>query len=773
MSQFPKLITWSLPLLVGASLQAAQVDLYVDANDSNTVAQAGTPNPFWTSSITADNLWRKRTGFGFDANGNTEIYEKDVPNGVGDAAPLVTTVSGLTPGQEYGVYACFISVPGESWRVRAGLAQDALIEFTPTSDADRVTDLGRTSVTNSNRNQYIGFIDNAVADTNGELLVYIDDGEGNGNSSRTWYEGVAVGDPYSLPEPPPLPGGAVEVAPDGVWTWFNDERAIWHLGYLYAGYVRSDGHVGLSRFDPATATSTHVQLSTSSSQQVDDHNNCSITVLPDDRLLVVYSKHNANWSFFSRISTTTTPASLADWGSEQVTSTPASNTYANTYRLSGESNKIYNFHRSINFNPTITTSSDNGVTWGTPTHFIDTGNNGSVRPYPRYCSNHTDRIDLIYTDGHPRAVANSVYHMYYEDGEFLKTDGSLIKSYANLPIDHDAGERGSVIYQYSTASWGVDDGPDDWIPYGRGWTWDVHYGHDGHPVCVFQVQSDNVTGSGWTHDRIYYYYARWTGTEWQKRFIAQAGRPIYSNERDYGGGMTIDPEDPRVVYISSNALSPFDLSSTTAVPLNTDSRYELYRGFTADGGLTFEWTAVTEDSVADNLRPVVPEGHGRTRNLVWFYGTYTTYVNYDCQVLSLIDEEVESLSQWQLDNGITDAMLLLDSDQGGSQDLVEYALGGNPNSSIDEPRPLFSDHTFSFSHNPLRTGVESIIQYTTNLSSGIWHEAAIIRAGELPHTVANGFTLLSDGGDPEQLSIEFPPASFGDQLFVNLLVREL
>jgi len=54
--------------------------------------------------------------------------------------------------------------------------------------------------------------------------------------------------------------------------------------------------------------------------------------------------------------------------------------------------------------------------------------------------------------------------------------------------------------------------------------------------------------------------------------------------RDYGGGITIDPEDPRVFYISTNATNPFDLSRTTNVRLNTDSRYEIYRGFTADGG---------------------------------------------------------------------------------------------------------------------------------------------------------------------------------------------
>lgn len=50
------------------------------------------------------------------------------------------------------------------------------------------------------------------------------------------------------------------------------------------------------------------------------------------------------------------------------------------------------------------------------------------------------------------------------------TDGSIIKSFANLPLEHDTGERGTVVYPYTAAAWGVGQGPDDWIPNGRAWT---------------------------------------------------------------------------------------------------------------------------------------------------------------------------------------------------------------------------------------------------------------------------------------------------------------
>ncbi len=578
------------------------------------------------------------------------------------------------------------------------LPSSPLASFSSTDDAGRTATVGTpasatTFVTNpllteSNRTLRQAALGTATSDGNGNLSIYIDDLANAGEGNRTWYDGVghklalpldpdadedgdgltngeeealgtdpyradtdgdgfsdgaevaAGSDPLDAGSVPPLPGRAVAVAPDGAWTWFNDERAIFHQGSLFSGYVKGDGQYGVTRYDPQSNTSHHMILSTAASRQQDDHNNPSLTVLPDGRILALYAKHLGGSQFYQRTSLVPLPSTDADWGPEIVRPVPANNTYNNTYLLSGEDNRIYNFHRSINFNPTITVSDDLGATWQPSVQFIEVGT-GSVRPYPRYVSNGTDRIDLIYTDGHPRDVANSVYHMYYQGGNFHKTDGTLIDSFANLPLDHQGGQRGNIIYQYSDAAWAAGNGPDDWIPTGRGWTWDVHYGRDGHPVCVFQVQVDNVTGSGWNHDRIYYYYARWTGTEWQRRFIAHGGRPLYSAEDDYGGGMCIDPENPNVVYISTNAAEPFALGDITTVPLRAQERYELFRGVTTDGGQTFAWEQITTNSPADNLRPIVPENHGYDRALVWFHGTYSTYTSFSTQVLALLENKLE------------------------------------------------------------------------------------------------------------------------------------
>lgn len=436
----------------------------------------------------------------------------------------------------------------------------------------------------------------------------------------------------------PLPNAEFEIAADGAWTWFNDERAITlPNGNILAGYVRSDGMIAVSNYDPATGEAHESVLSGEGAVEFDDHNNPSLTLLPDNRILATYSRHNPDTHYFWRISTTADPRSGEDWGDQRLTDVGAPNTYANTYRLAGEADRIFNFHRAINFNPTLSFSLDLGESWEEPIHFITAGT-GQQRPYPRYASNHQDRIDLIYTDAHPRDYDNSIYHLYYQDQALRLSDGTPLRALDDLPIAHDSGERGTVVYEYSDSPWDPGEGPDDWIPGGRGWTWDVGYGEDGWPVAVFQARRGEVTGSGWEHDRIYYYYAQWTGTEWEKHFIAHAGRPLYDRERDYGGGITIDPQRPNVVYLSSNALSPFDLSSIDDVPLNDGDRYKLHRGETNDGGQTFHWTELTPDAEEDNLRPHAVENPAGRTALVWFRGRYNAYTDFQARVMGMFPE---------------------------------------------------------------------------------------------------------------------------------------
>jgi hypothetical protein len=425
------------------------------------------------------------------------------------------------------------------------------------------------------------------------------------------------------------------IAADGAWTWFNDPRALFHNGRLYVGHVRNGDGLGvLTAYDPVSGAAPVVW--NTSWIEGDDHNNAGLLPLGDGRLMAFYARHSVVPNFAYRTSLTTNPATAADWGNERLFNTSGTVTYANPYQLSGEAGRIYNFNRNLNWNPTFTYSDDLGTNWAPPRILIQTGT-GGTRPYVKYASDYGSRIDFLYTDGHPQTVANSLYHAYYQNGALYKTDGTLLKTLTNAPLLHDLGERGSVIYQYSAAD---SSSPDDHIPTGRAWCWEIVHQTNGSPTCVFTVQRDNVTGTDWSDHRIYYYYARWTGVEWQKRFVAHAGRPLYREEEDYAGGICVDPEDPNIIYISSNAAEPFNLLDTTNVTLRANARYELFRGVTTDNGLTFNWTPVTTNSTVDNLRPYVPRNHQGAPALIWFRGVYSAYNSYNCSVVALLTNAV-------------------------------------------------------------------------------------------------------------------------------------
>ncbi len=492
----------------------------------------------------------------------------------------------------------------------------------------------------SDRCQLIGFIGNATASSIGKIKVYVNDTAGVNGKSRKRYDGLAYGRPVvPVGANGGLPAQAQQLVSDGTWTWFNDPRALFHNGDLYFGYVkRTTTKSALSVHNPGTKKTT--PLFEFDIPQLDDHNNPALVVLPDGRLLAMATFHSTAQAFFHRTSLNATPNLSTDWDSEKKQSgLPGKTTYMNPMHLSAEGPQLYSFARSINLNPSLCTSDSLGDTWAAPRQFIASGT-GKTRPYAKYVCNRTDRIDVLYTDGHPRDTNNSIYHLFYRShssglpggGTLFKSDGLTIKKLSAIPMNHDRGERGTMVYEFSKSP---ATSPDHWIQDGRAWVWDLAYDSKARPVCGFQVQLDNVTGPNWYDDRIYYYYARWTGTQWQKRFIAQAGCGIYKTEDDYAGGMAIDPQNANVVYVSSNAVNPFALDDLNNVPLNPGQRYELYRGVTADGGLTFHWAPLTQDSTQDNLRPYVPRGHSYNTALIWLRGRYSSYTDFSTRVMGL------------------------------------------------------------------------------------------------------------------------------------------
>ena len=167
-----------------------------------------------------------------------------------------------------------------------------------------------------------------------------------------------------------------------------------------------------------------------------------------------------------------------------------------------------------------------------------------------------------------------------------------------------------------------------WAPTAgqRGWTADIEADPTtGAPIAVFSTRISNADHRYW--------WARWDGTAWQPEEMAYAGRALYGGEPDYTGLITLDPANPNRVVLSTDA------SPITGAPLVSTSdgqrHWELWRGQRSSGG-TWAWQPLTADSTVDNLRPVIADHPQGASALLWMRGRYTTYLDYDLDVVGVI-----------------------------------------------------------------------------------------------------------------------------------------
>lgn len=126
-----------------------------------------------------------------------------------------------------------------------------------------------------------------------------------------------------------------------------------------------------------------------------------------------------------------------------------------------------------------------------------------------------------------------------------------------------------------------------------------------------------------------YRIAQWNGTKWVDKEIAYAGKCLYTIESSYTGLMAFDPEDPTMVYIST------DVNPSTGEDLG--GTHEIYAAKVEinDDISTIKWNAITSNSEFRNIRPIVVANEGH-KVLLWLNGPWNTYFDYDSDVHGII-----------------------------------------------------------------------------------------------------------------------------------------
>jgi hypothetical protein len=421
---------------------------------------------------------------------------------------------------------------------------------------------------------------------------------------------------------------------NAAWSWFEDERAIVDAanGKILVssvgdasgpGGASRNGDIDVASLDIASGIVTRFVLR--DSLQDDDHNSAALWQRPDGRYVAMYGTHLAD--NLSRWRVNTVAGDISSWTAEQSLNNGAAMTYSNVHFLpndNGGAGRLYNFVRSIGFDPNILVSNDRGTTWSYGGRLLTEGGS-SDRPYVRYFSD-GNRIHFITTERHPRNFDNSIYHGYVQNGQLFNSAGAVID--ANL-FDALAVAPAALtpVFNTGTAVNGA--------VMQRGWTIDIGIDGTGNPVAVFQARANGAD----TDHR--FFYGRWTGTVWNVNQMAFAGSYLYAAENDYTGLLSIDPSNVNTVYLSSE-VHP----ATKAQLFGADGRrhYELFRGTTKDSGVSWNWTPLTYNSTVDNIRPLVPEWDADNTAVLWMRGNYTTYQDYNTRAVGLVNPEVQDLA---------------------------------------------------------------------------------------------------------------------------------
>jgi hypothetical protein len=392
------------------------------------------------------------------------------------------------------------------------------------------------------------------------------------------------------------------ITTDGAWCWFSDPRAVYHEGKhkrTYAGWVNTAGDIVVAFYDHQTRKIRTKTLY--EKLETDDHDNPVILVEKDGKLKVFFSKHARNFPIQLYISKQ--PENIDDWETpislalnDSVTNKGLSNTYTyqNVVYLQ-EEKRYYLFWRGADFKPNYSTSED-GIHWSTGKIFVLPDRiYRDRRPYIKVSSDGKNRIDIAFTDGHPRNEKNnSIYYMYYSGGSFYKADGSKIK---NLGESIQPDEADLVYDAYQST-------------HPKAWIWDIARDKEGKPTLVYAKFPDSLNHI--------YCWAKWDGKKWMNQELVNSGgyfprapAGVAEREPNYSGGICIDHEDASVLYLSVKRNGIFEIEKWTA---QQKGKWKI--------------DPITKSSTKDNVRPFAIRNAwpGNPVQVLWM--TNDHYVHY-------------------------------------------------------------------------------------------------------------------------------------------------
>lgn len=405
------------------------------------------------------------------------------------------------------------------------------------------------------------------------------------------------------------------VTTEGAWCWFADPRAIHYeneggtINSTYIGYIDVHGNVKAMQYNFLTGRREEVLVR--SYFQPDDHNNPTFLVLPDERVMIIYSRHTDEAAFYYRVSTI--PGDITTLGDEKCIKTNHNTTYPSPYILSDDPEHFYMCWRGLGWHPTIakfTLPDENGdvtVKWGPYQMVQSTG----ARPYAKYHSNGKDKLYVTYTTGHPdneqpNWVYFNVININAKNNNGVVTTnptledikGNTLSTIANGKFNVNKTDSYKSSYPYT-----IVDAPSNL----RDWVWQIATDSEDKP----SIAMVRINGGKTQHE---YYYAKWTGSQWRLTDLADGGGRFHSSNTEYcySGGEAIDPQNPNVIYLSIPTVGD-----------SGKSVYEIWKYTLNNDGTIVSKEQVTKNSEKNNVRPyILPGSADSPLRLTWMNGDY-------------------------------------------------------------------------------------------------------------------------------------------------------
>ena len=367
----------------------------------------------------------------------------------------------------------------------------------------------------------------------------------------------------------------------------------------YLSYVNEFGQMALASYNHETGAFAYTTLA---DFEKDDHNSAALTVLPNGKILAVYSRHSQDRIIRWRVSENV--EDITSFGKEQDIPSQGSVTYIQIHRINEAEYRIF-------YRYSMSSWSTRVYNW-----VKDTWSEEIVWLYEEqgkqyYLWTQEDKEEgkiNVFMTGHPKSAPDqNIRYGYFDvDGGVYTTGGkkvgSLNEQLKKIPSPRDF----DIVYEAKEEE------------HTR--LYDVSF--MGEKVAVLY----GVGPKDGSNSKYYYAYYDSKKDKWVNNYICDSGKAAVTGNLYYGG-VSFDKKDMTTIYVTRR---------------NSEEKFCLEEWKTTDYGATWKIVEVIDTVHRRSetiMRPIIPYNTHDDIDVIYIKGLYPTYLTYDTDIVFYGDKQ--------------------------------------------------------------------------------------------------------------------------------------